>query len=51
MRSGVEALPGEAWLTLMWRVCSMRTGVKALPNEAWVETLSYKAWMDEDRSQ
>ena len=29
----------------------MRPGVKALPDEAWVETLSYKAWIDEDRSQ
>ena len=29
----------------------MRPGVKALPDEAGVKTLSYKAWMDEDRSQ
>ena len=32
----------------------MRPGrlcVKALSDEVWVESLSYKAWMDEGRSQ
>ena len=51
VRSGVEALPGEAWLTLMRRGGSMRPGVEALPGEAWVETISHKPWIDEDRSQ
>ena len=49
--SGVEALPNEAWLALMRKLCPMRPGWRwcgALLDEAWFTSVwssAYKTWL------
>lgn len=51
VNGGLDALFHEAWLVLVWRLCSIKPGVEALPDEAWVDddmdpALLDEAWVD-----